>query len=201
MLALDFISISLQPVWYICTLLSVLPPALCSDLIISFFSVSYGLSSIPYLSLVAFSHYCLETHLYKIDLSQTESRGTIATQCSAGGRQAFAKLWAHTHKHTHSVLTLIHSHGITAIRAKKWGKQLYLFSADPATAKGSLLTSQWNIFSTNSVDRWGCLFVISWWSFFFLLFYLFISIITETKTYPEHKAREIDCVVDRKLES
>lgn len=60
------------------------------------FSVSYGFSSIPYLSLVAFSHRYLETHLYKIDLSQTESNGTIATQCSAGGTQAFAKLWAQT---------------------------------------------------------------------------------------------------------
>lgn len=69
-------------------------------------------------------------------------------------------LW-HTNTHTHTVLTVIHSHGITEIWEKKWEKQLYLFSADPATAKGGLLTSQWNIFPTSSVDRWGSLFVIS----------------------------------------
>ena len=139
-------------------------------------------------------HYYFETHLSKIDLRQTKSssssssRGSAAQCSSAAGRQASARLWARntqTHTHTRRVLTLIHSHGITEIRETKWEKQLYLFSADPATARGGLLTSQW-------ACQGARLFVASWWWFCFV--YLFTSPIKDAK-----KKNKWMCGDDRQL--
>lgn len=65
-----------------------------------------------------------------------------AAPCSAAGGHEFAKLWPHsTRPLTQCVSGLTHSHGIAEIRETKMRKQLYLFSADPAAAKGAPLKS------------------------------------------------------------
>lgn len=153
------------------------PPALCSHLIISVFLCFLW----PLFSTLSVSHGPLSSLLlgnsslrdWSEPNREQGRRCQLLGVCSAAGRQAFAKLWAH--KHTRRVDSDTFTWDHRNIREKKWEKQLYLFSADPATAKGSLLASQWNIFfSTNSVDRWGCLFVTSRWRFFSFVLFIYL---------------------------
>lgn len=195
MLASEFYTNKLST-WHICTLFLIFP-LLCVQISSAPFSIiSYRFSIVPHTCLMAFYLCSFEINLYQADLSRPGNNGTVATECSAAGWQAFAKLWAQTlYTHTHRAVTLIRSHGITELQEKKWEKQVYLFSGDPATAKGSLLTSKWNIFSTASVDRWGCVLWILDAVVLFLLDFL-VSIIKGTQIYHKDEGREKDWVPD-----
>lgn len=115
-----------------------------------------------------------------------------AAPCSAAGGHEFAKLRGHgTRPRTQCVSALTHSHGIAEIRETKMRKQLYLFSADPAAAKGAPLKS-------NLVFRWVNLWLldVEFCLSDSVLFNLFIFIIKETELYPERRERWIECLTE-----
>lgn len=95
MLASEFCTNKLS-IWHICTLFLIFPLLCVQTSSAPFSSISYRFSSIPYMCVMAFSHYSFEINLYQTDLSRPGNNGTVATECSAAGWEAFAELWAQT---------------------------------------------------------------------------------------------------------
>lgn len=155
---------------------------LCSHYIISLFLVLCSFSSMPDQSLMAISHYCLKTHLYKTDVSQRESNGCIASCLVLQADRHLQNCGNITHIGTWPVDidTFAWDHRNTRDEMRK---QLYLFSADPATAKG-----------TPTHIPYGLQVELSFRDFLMEpppLFDLFISIIKEIEMYPKRQGRWI----------
>lgn len=181
MLALDSReSLNQSAVWliYLC-IISHLPPALWSDLIISFFLL-FLMASLQHLICLSWPSLTTTCKLIFTRLIWAKQRATAAlpvAQCSAAGRQAFAKLWAYnTQAHTACWHWYIHMGSQKYERRNEKNNSIYSQLTQPQPKAAS---SHHNgiFFFTNSADRWGCLFATSWWNFFppFVLFVYFYN--------------------------